>query len=277
VVTSAGAAAENHASQYVIDIVLLAGEGPKEAERHVTITRRRFQDLNLSKALAREAECAVDRLSAGLPTPGATPVVFGPHGMGEVIDFLVSATSGQAIYRRESSLKVGRPIFREGSSRGEPLILELNALFPFGPKSYRIDEEGVAGRNVRVIDDGVLITPHAGPQYAHYLELPGPTGAPGTPQMPPGRQLEKSLRSGSYLEIVELSALWPSLASGRFSAEIRFGYEVRRGSKRPVAGGTVSGNIFEALASARYSKEVGLHDAYVGPNLMRVETLRIEA
>jgi predicted Zn-dependent protease len=165
---------------------------------------------------------------------------------------------------------VGQPIAGVKAG-GDPLVLELNALFPFGPDSYRIDGDGVAGRNVRIIDGGVFVSPHAGTQYAHYLKLPFATGAPGTPQMPPGSTEEAALRKGNYLEVVEFSDLSPSLESGRFSAEIRFGYQAVNGHRRPVSGGTISGNIREAFLQARYSKEVGLHDDYVGPNVALFE------
>jgi hypothetical protein len=121
---------------------------------------------------------------------------------------------------------------------------------------------------VRIID-GRFVTPHAGPQYAAYLRLaPRP---PGTPQFPPGKTKEADLRRGDHLEVVQFSDLVPS-GQGNFSAEIRLGYEVRKGKRRPVTGGVVSGNILAALAHAHHAQEVGLEDAYVGPRWVRVES-----
>lgn len=122
-----------------------------------------------------------------------------------------------------------------------------------------------------MIDKGVFVRPHADPRYASLLKLPEATGRPGTAQMPPGTVSAAELRGGSCLEIVAFSDVIPDPVSGRFSAEIRLGYEVRDGRRRPVTGGTLSGNILEAFWRARYSKEVGLHDRYAGPDLARVE------
>jgi PmbA protein len=265
VVTSRGAAAENDVSTCLLDLVLLAGEGAAEQERHTLMVRRRYQDLNIVDLVKTEARRSLERLEAVRPEARAMPVLLGPGTLGDFIGHLVQATSGRAVYLRQSPLIVGEPI-AAGKIEGDPLIVELNALFPFGPGSYRIDETGVAGRNVRVIDGGVFATPHADTQYAHYLKLAAATGAPGTPQLPPGTADEAALRKGNHLEVVQFSDLIPSLESGRFSAEIRFGYQTVNGRRRPVTGGTLSGNIRDAFRHVRYSKEVGLHDQYVGPN-----------
>lgn len=270
VATSTASAAANDMSQYRITLVFLAGSGPTEQERLFSLARRRYQDLNLADRVALEARRAIDRVEARPPTAGPTPVLFGPDTIGDVLRFLVSATSARALFQKESPLTQGASIYPDGRCTGQPLVLELNATFPFGPESYRIDNEGSAGQNVRVIDGGRFVTPHADAQYAAYLKLPAATGRPGTPQFPPGTKSEAELRSGDHLEVVQFSDLIPA-PGGAFSAEIRLGYEVRGGKKRPVTGGTVSGNILGALADAHPSKEVGLEDHYVGPGLLRVE------
>ncbi|TPW11597.1 MAG: putative Zn-dependent protease-like protein, partial [bacterium] len=125
--------------------------------------------------------------------------------------------------------------------------------------------------NVRIIENGIFLHPHADAQFAHYLKLDKATGAPGTPQLPPGKVAATDLQRDRYLEIVSVSDLVPSRGSGHFSAEIRLGYEVTGSTRRPVTGGTLTGNVFEILSRARWSREVSLHDRYVGPNTARVE------
>lgn len=271
VVTSTGSAAGDDTSRLSLTIVLLAGAGAQEQERLFTLTRRRYQDLDLPAAVAREAQRALDRVAATAPTAGATPVLFGGPVIGRLLRWVTSGASGQSVFQKESPLTVGQSIYPDGRCDGDALTLELNATFPFGPASYRIDDDGLPGTNVRVIDAGKFVTPHAGPQYAAYLKLAAPSGRPGTPQFPPGKTKEADLRRGDHLEVVQFSDLVPS-GQGNFSAEIRLGYEVRKGKRRPVTGGVVSGNILAALAHAHYSEEVGLEDAYVGPRWIRVES-----
>lgn len=270
VTNSAGAAAENDLSMYRIELALLAGPGPREQERLAMLSRRRFEDLDLVKRVALEARRAIDRVEAAPPTPGPTAVLLESEPLGGFIDWLVGATSARNIHRHWSPFTVDRPI--ASGPAGDPLLLEVNALFPFGPGSYRIDEWGTAGGNIRVIDRGTFVRPHADPRHAALLRLPAATGRPGTPQLPPGSMAEADLRGQPGLEVVAFSDLVPDPGSGRFSAEIRLGYEVRGGKRRPISGGTLSGSIPEALWRARWSKEVGLHDRYVGPNVARFES-----
>lgn len=277
IVNSAGAAAENDESLYAIEAVLLAGSGPAEQEQMVLLKRRRFEDFGLEGRIELEARRALDRVAAERPAAGARPVLFGAPLLGEFLDFLAASASGAAVHRRESPLTVGEPVFPLEGPGGDPLIVEANALFPFGPASYRIDGLGTAGTNVRIVDQGRFVRPHADAQYAHYLGVSA-TGAPGTLQVPPGSVTEEELRRSDHVEIVSLSDFVPQRSSGRFSAEIRLGYEVTGGARRPIAGGTLTGNVLELLMRARWSKDVALHDRYVGPNAARVDAgLRIDA
>lgn len=271
VVTSGGSAASDDTSEVSLTVVLLAGAGAQEQERLFSIRRRRYQDLDLPATVAREAQRALDRVTATPPTAGAAPVLLGGPVIGRWLRWLVSGTSARSIYQKESPLELNASIYPDGRCDGDPLTLELNATFPFGPDSYRIDADGLPGTNTRVIDAGKFVAPHAGAQYAAYLKLAAPTGEPGTPQFPPGRKPEAELRRGDYLEVVQFSDLVPA-GDGSFSAEIRLGYEVRRGKRRPVTGGVVTGNILAALAHAHHAQEVGLQDAYVGPLWLRVES-----
>ena len=45
--------------------------------------------------------------------------------------------------------------------------------------------------------------------------------------------------------------------------------------RKPVKGGTVSGNVFSALGTARYAKETVFRADYFGPAAVRFEGLTI--
>ena len=271
VVTSSGSAASDDTSELRLSIVLLAGRGAGEQERLFSLRRRRYQDLDLQAVVASEAQRALDRVNATPPTAGPAAVLFGGEVIGDMLRWLVTSTSARSVYQKESPLTLGESIYPGGRCDGDPLTLELNATFPFGPASYRIDGDGLPGINVRVIDAGRFVAPHAGAQYAAYLKRDAPTGEPGTPQFPPGKKTEADLRHGDYLEVVQFSDLIPA-GGGGFSAEIRLGYEVRKGKRRAVSGGVVSGDILAALAHAHHAQEVALADDYVGPRFIRVES-----
>ncbi len=57
--------------------------------------------------------------------------------------------------------------------------------------------------------------------------------------------------------------------------EIRVGYEVGPAGTVPIKGGSVTGNLFEALAAARFSSETGEDSGYAGPRAIRFEGLQV--
>jgi PmbA protein len=83
------------------------------------------------------------------------------------------------------------------------------------------------------------------------------------------------MNDGRVLHVVAFSAANVEAVTGNFGMEVRLGYLVEAGGARPVRGGSVSGNLFEALASARFSREVMELRSYAGPRAMRFEDLQL--
>jgi PmbA protein len=63
--------------------------------------------------------------------------------------------------------------------------------------------------------------------------------------------------------------------TGDFGMEIRLGYEHESGSVRPITGGSITGNLFEALADVRLAAETRVHTSYAGPVAMRFGSLQV--
>jgi len=63
--------------------------------------------------------------------------------------------------------------------------------------------------------------------------------------------------------------------SGNFGMEVRLGYEVGPGGERPITGGSLTGNLFEALAAARMARETRQLASYAGPVAIRFEVLQV--
>lgn len=57
--------------------------------------------------------------------------------------------------------------------------------------------------------------------------------------------------------------------------EIRLGYEHGPDGTRPVTGGSVTGNLFTALAEVTLSSETRLFTSYAGPVAMRFARLQV--
>ena len=58
-----------------------------------------------------------------------------------------------------------------------------------------------------------------------------------------------------HVEIVSFSWFNPDPITGDFATEIRLGYVVDGQGRRPFKGGLLIGNVLDALANVRWSRE----------------------
>jgi predicted Zn-dependent protease len=159
---------------------------------------------------------------------------------------------------------------------GEPFTLVSNAIHPYGLTSYAFDNDGVAGQRVEIVKDGVFARAWSTKQYADYLKTP-PTGAFANWEIPAGKTpLDELLKNGDrVLYVRTFSWLTPDGARGNFGSEIRAGYLYEKGVPRPIKGGTVSGGVFAALGTARWSKDTVFRGDYIGPAAVRFDGLTV--
>jgi len=91
--------------------------------------------------------------------------------------------------------------------------------------------------------------------------------------MKPGSKSSASLyRSKDKIyEIVSFASFVPNWISGDFAAEIRLGYIIKNGKKKPFKGGMFTGNMFELIKDMWLSKETTNMQCYHGPKVVRFE------
>jgi PmbA protein len=153
--------------------------------------------------------------------------------------------------------------------------LASNPALPYGLGSYSFDGDGVSSRRVEIVRDGVFANPWLTKRYADYTKRP-PTGAFGNLEIAPGStSLEDLLRDGPVLYVHRFSWLTPDGMRGDFASEVRIGYWYENGERRSIKGGSVAGNLFTALGSARFSKETVFLGDYVGPKAVRFEGVTV--
>lgn len=85
------------------------------------------------------------------------------------------------------------------------------------------------------------------------------------------------LHDGVTLQVVSFSWFNPDPITADFATEIRLAYERRRGRERPVRGGAVQGNLFEAFRRATFAREVEWIGSHRGPRSIRCEGLAVGA
>jgi predicted Zn-dependent protease len=279
-VNSRGIDAEQESTQVDIEMVLHSGKGEHESETFDEMTRRRVSDLDLDAAIEDRVRYTLDSFEAEAPAPWQGPVVLrnealaifmaGDHLSGSVIQTLGSA---EAKYSGFSPWAVGKPVFR-GDVKGDPLTVWANRCLPFGSASDRFDAEGLPAQRIELIHENEFVAFAASQRYADYLQIPA-TGAFGNIELPPGRTPASDLLDEPYVEIVHFSWFNPNPITGDFATEIRFGYLVQHGLRKPFKGGQLLGNYMDALANVRWSAETGFFGSYLGPQTARFTELKI--
>jgi len=269
---SRGAAGTHHGTNLALDLVLIAGEGRDEAERHVTFKRRRRADVDIEAQVARYARQARDSRHAVLPQACTGPVVISGPALHELFLPWLLHTGAEFHFQQLSPLRVGAPVFR-GPVQGDPFTFISDGLLPYGSRTAPFDEEGVPRQTITLIQDGVLQTLWAEQRYAEYLGLPA-SGTFANARLIPGNTPMQDLLAGDIMtHVVAFSWLNPDPITAKFSGEIRLAYQRRHGEWTPVKGGTVSGDVFAAFANARFSAETQFLGDYLGPEAIRFEEL----
>jgi len=260
-------------------VLLASGEGD-EMESHIAFERRRAADLDVPRLARRQAQFARDAIRAGTPRTGTFPVVVSDDALAELLmsegySPLLFRSSAQAKYQQMSTWEVGRTVFPQEPS-GDSFTLYSNAILPFGSRSDRFSEDGLPSMRTPIIEAGVLSRFWATNRYAQYLQVP-PTASFGNMEIAAGSvDFDGLLQdSGPLYHIVAFSSMSPDPITGDFVGEIRLGYEITRGKVRPIRGGSVSGNLFSALAAALFSKETVFLGSYSGPQAMRFAQITV--
>jgi PmbA protein len=142
-------------SRHSISAMAIAGEGTGMERDYDYSSTLHAADLDKPETIGRSAgERAVARLNPRKVATQKVPVVFDPRVAGTIVGHLVSAVNGASIARKSSFLreKMGAKLFADG------IRIIDDPLRKRGQRSRPFDAEGVAGKKLAIIDDGVLTT-----------------------------------------------------------------------------------------------------------------------
>lgn len=140
-------------SQHGVSAMAIAGEGTGMERDYDYSSARHAGDLEKPEAVGRSAgERAVARSNPRKVATQKVPVVFDPRVAGSLVGHLAGAVNGASIARKSSFLrdKMGAKLFADGVR-----IID-DPLRKRGLRSRPFDAEGVAGKRLAIIEDGVL-------------------------------------------------------------------------------------------------------------------------
>ncbi len=152
-VTSHGFRGAYLGSSHGISMTAIAGSGTGMERDYDYSSVRHAAYLQTFEKIGRSAgERAVERLNPRKVSTRKVPVVFDPRVAGSLVSHVASAANGAAVARKTSFMrdKMGEKLFADS-------IRIIDApLRKRGLRSRPFDGEGVAGKKLALIDDGVL-------------------------------------------------------------------------------------------------------------------------
>ena len=281
---SRGVTASATGTRVMFELTLLARGADSESEYFGQGEARRLADLGIESTIADGAQLARDKLRAEMPATAVGPVVVSGEALAQMLGgtavnstgALLTQAAASTAYSKLSRLEIGRSVYGEAEPRGDALTVRANAQLPFGVASYRFDSDGVGAQDLLVIEDGILRARPATQRYGQYLGVPV-TGRPGMMDLARGTTPMADLLDGDgpVCHVLAFSAPNVDVLTGDFGMEIRIGYERGPNGTRPLAGASVTGNLFQALADARFSSEARQYATTYGPAAMRFGALQI--
>jgi PmbA protein len=261
--TSHGFRGSYLSSRQGISMAAIAGEGTAMERDYDFSSALHGSDLDPAEAIGRNAgERAVARINPRKVPTKRVPVVFDRRVAGGLVGHLASAVNGSAVARKTSFLrdKLGEKLFQDG------IRIVDDPLRRRGLRSRPFDGEGVAGRRLAIVEDGVLktwlldcttarelhltTTGHAG-RGVSSSPSPGPSNLhlEAGPLAPDA--LIADIAEGFY--VTELIGMGVNQVTGDYSRGAT-GFWIENGRRTyPVSEVTIAGNlidIFRALTPA---------------------------
>jgi PmbA protein len=152
-VTSHGFRGAYLSSRHGVSMTAIAGEGTGMERDYDYSSALHAADLDSPDKIGRTAgERAVERINPRKVSTRKVPVVFDRRVSGSLVSHLASAANGASVARKTSFLrdKMGAKLFADG------IRIIDDPLRKRGLRSHPFDGEGVAGRKLALVDDGVL-------------------------------------------------------------------------------------------------------------------------
>jgi PmbA protein len=282
--TSHGFSGAYLGSRHSVAMQAIAGEGTGMETDYDFSSALHSSDLDEPEKIGRTAgEKAVARLNPRKVSTKKVPVVFDWSVAGSIVGHLTSAINGAAIARKTSFLKdkLGERLFASGINIiDDPLRVR-------GLRSRPFDAEGVAGRRIALIEDGVLktwlldsatareldmkTTGHA-QRSASSMPSPGPTNLHLEAGKLSPEELMKDIGEGFY--VTDLIGSGANMVTGDYSRGAA-GFWIENGERTyPVSEVTIAGNMLDMFRSVMPANDLQFRYGTNAPTV-RLEGLTI--
>jgi len=283
-VTSNGFRGAYLGSSHGISMTAIAGEGTGMERDYDYSSVRHAADLESAETIGRNAgERTVARINPRKVTTRKVPVVFDKRAAASIVSHLANAVNGASVARKTSFLRdrMGQKLFADG------IRIIDDPLRKRGLRSRPFDGEGVAGRKLALIEDGVLQTWILDCATARELGLKttghAQRGA-SSPPSPGGSNLHleggrvspddliADIKDGFF--VTDLIGMGVNMVTGDYSRGAN-GFWIENGKRSyPVSEVTIAGTLLDIFRTLTPANDLEFRYATNSPTL-RVEGLTV--
>ena len=271
-------------SHHSLSMSAIAGDGTAMERDYDFSSARHAADLDGAEKIGRTAgERAVARLNPRKVSTRKVPVVFDRRIAGGLVGHLAGAINGNAVARRTSFLKdkLGQRLFAPG------IRIIDDPLRRRGLRSRPFDGEGVAGKPLALVEDGVLKSWLLDSATARELKLattghaqrgvssppsPGATNLHLEPGPLSPEALIADIAEGFY--VTELIGMGVNQVTGDYSRGAT-GFWIENGQRTyPVSEVTIAGHLLTMFAALTPASDLEFRYGTNAPTV-RVEGLTV--
>ena len=283
-VTSHGFRGAFLGSSHGVSMTAIAGEGTGMERDYDYSSARHAADLESPEKIGLSAAArTVARLNPRKVTTRKVPVVFDQRTAGSLVSHLASAINGASVARKTSFLrdKMGAKLFADG------IRIVDDPLRKRGLRSHPFDGEGVPGKKLALVDDGVLrtwlldcatarelglVTTGHAHRGASSVPSPGPTNLHLEPGQLSPDALIADIADGFY--ITDLIGSGANMVTGDYSRGAS-GFWIEKGKRTyPVSEVTIAGHLLEMFRTLTPANDLEFRYGTNAPTL-RVEGLTV--
>ena len=264
-------------SRFSRSVSVLAGEGTKMERDYDYSSRVHFADLDEVGAIGRSAgERAVRRLGARKARTGPVTVVLDPRVARGIAGHIAGAINGASVARKTSFLRdrMDQPVASAG------ITVTDDPLLPRGLASRPFDGEGVRGRRLVMVEDGILREWFLSASAASELGLVtnGRGARAGTSVSPsstnlaiePGGQSPRDLIAavGTGFYVTEVFGQGVNMVTGEYSRGAS-GFWIENGEiAHPVAEVTIAANMKDMFRNMTAANDIDRTFPVASPTLV---------
>jgi PmbA protein len=271
-------------SSHGVSMTAIAGEGTGMERDYDYSSARHAGDMEAPEAIGRSAgNRAIARINPRKVTTRKVPVVFDPRTAGSLVSHLASAVNGASIARKTSFLKdkMGAKLFSDG------IRIIDDPLRKRGLRSHPFDGEGVVGKKLALVEDGVLcswildsatarelglVTTGHAQRGASSVPSPGPSNLHLEPGPMTPEALIADIADGFY--ITDLIGSGANMVTGDYSRGAS-GFWIEHGRRTyPVSEVTIAGHFLEIFRTLTPANDLEFRYGVNAPTL-RVEGLTV--